>query len=210
MTPTRICVVRHGQTAWNAERRIQGQLDLPLSPVGLAQARATANRLARESFDGIYSSDLSRALGTAEAAARRLGLPIRRCIALRERHYGAFQALTYDEMGRRFPQDSARLLARDAEFELPQGGESLNRFSDRVTQCVDAIVAAHAGGRALVVTHGGVLDILHRRASGKPLSAPRDFDIPNAGVNWLEVAGDTWSILSWAECHHLDEALDEL
>ena len=210
MTPTRICVVRHGETAWNAERRIQGQLDLPLSSAGLAQARAAANWLARESFGALYSSDLSRALRTAEAASKKLGLPIRRCTALRERHYGAFQTLTYDEIRQRFPQESSRFLARDAEFELPQGGESLKRFSDRVTQCADEIVAAHAGGSALIVTHGGVLDILHRRASGKPLSAPRDFEIPNAGLNWFEVVSGEWSILSWAERGHLAEALDEL
>ena len=79
-----------------------------------------------------------------------------------------------------------------------------------MNRCIDAIVSAHAGGQVLVVTHGGVLDILHRRASGKPLSAPRDFDIPNAALNWLEVDQGKWTLLSWAERGHLAEALDEL
>lgn len=207
---TRLCLVRHGETAWNAERRIQGQLDVPLSAVGHAQARATANWLAREDFSAIYSSDLSRALHTAEASAHLLKLPIRRSIGLRERHYGVFQTLTYAELQRRYPREYARFLARDAEFAFPDGGESLRRFADRINACVDAIVAAHPDGQVLIVTHGGVLDILHRRASGQPLSAPRDFEIPNAALNWLEVDQGKWTLLSWAERSHLAEALDEL
>lgn len=207
---TRLCLVRHGETAWNAERRIQGQLDVPLSALGHAQARAAANWLAREDFSAIYSSDLARALHTAEAAAHLLKLPIRRQTALRERHYGVLQTLTYGEFERRHPSAYARFLAREETFALPGGGESLRQFADRVNRCVDEIVSAHPGGQVLVFTHGGVLDILHRRASGKPLSAPRDFEIPNTALNWLEIDHGIWSILSWADRNHLDEALDEL
>lgn len=210
MNTTRLCCVRHGETAWNAERRIQGQLDEPLSAVGHAQARAVANGLSREPIAAIYASDLSRALHTAEAAAHLLKMPIRRCAALRERHYGVFQRLTYAEMHERYPQEYARFLTREADFVLPGGGESLRQFSARVNRSVDEIVAAHPGGQVLIFTHGGVLDILHRRASGLPLSAPRDFEIPNAGLNWFEVVAGEWSILSWAERGHLAEALDEL
>lgn len=210
MTATRLCLVRHGETAWNAERRIQGQLDVPLSAVGRAQARATARSLAGEAFAAIYSSDLARAVHTAEAAAQMLGLPVRRRAALRERHYGVLQALTYAEFGQRHPEAHARFLAREEAFALPGGGESLRRFADRVNRCVDEIVAAHPGGQVLVVTHGGVLDIVHRRASRRPLAVPRDFEIPNAGLNWLEVERDKWTLLSWAGCSHLAEALDEL
>lgn len=207
---TRLCLVRHGETAWNAERRIQGQLDVPLSTAGHAQARAAANALAREDFSAIYSSDLARALHTAEAAAHRLKLPICRQPALRERHYGVLQTLTFAEFAQHHPQAHTRFLAREEAFALPGGGESLHRFAARVHRCVDEIVAAHSGGRVLVVTHGGVLDILHRRASGKPLSAPRDFEIPNAGLNWLAVDDGRWTLLAWAERGHLAEALDEL
>lgn len=210
MTTTRLCLVRHGETAWNAERRIQGQLDLPLSTVGHAQARAVANALAGEDIAAVCSSDLARALHTAEAAAHVLGLPIRRHVRLRERHYGALQTLTYAEFAQRHPAAYARFMAREEDFDLPGGGESLRRFADRVNQCIDEIVAAHAGGQVLVFTHGGVLDILHRRASGRPLAAPRDVGIPNAALNWLETDGDSWRILAWAERGHLVEALDEL
>ncbi len=210
MTATRICLVRHGETAWNAERRIQGQLDVPLSSVGHAQARAAANALSGEDFAAIYSSDLVRALHTAEAAAHLLKLPVRRHPDLRERHYGVLQTLTYGEFEQRHPGAYARFRAREEDFALPGGGESLRRFADRVHRCVDAIAAAHAGSRVLVVTHGGVLDVLHRRASGRPLSAPREVEIPNAALNWLEVASGRWAVLSWAERSHLVEAIDEL
>lgn len=207
---TRLCLVRHGETAWNAERRIQGQLDVPLSTTGHAQARAAANALAREDFSAIYSSDLARALHTAEASAHLLKLPIRKEVALRERHYGVLQTLTYAEFERCHPNAYARFLAREEAFALPGGGESLRRFADRVNRCLDEVVSAHPGGQVLVFTHGGVLDIVHRRASGRPLSVPRDFEIPNTALNWLEVERGKWTLLSWAERSHLAEALDEL
>lgn len=210
VTATRLCLVRHGETAWNAERRIQGQLDVPLSTTGHAQARAAANALAREDFSAIYSSDLARALHTAEASAHLLKLPIRKEVALRERHYGVLQTLTYAEFERRHPNAYARFLAREEAFALPGGGESLRQFADRVNRCLDEVVSAHPGGQVLIFTHGGVLDVLHRRASGRPLSAPRDFEIPNAGLNWLEADNGQWTLLSWAERGHLAEALDEL
>jgi len=207
---TRLCLIRHGETAWNAERRIQGQLDVPLSTVGHAQARAVANALAQEDFAAVCSSDLARALHTAEAAAHLLRLPIQRRVGLRERHYGVLQTLTYAEFERRHPQAYVRFQAREEAFALPGGGESLRQFADRVNRCIDEIVAAHAGGQVLVFTHGGVLDILHRRASGRPLSAPREVEIPNAALNWIAVEDGKWSLLSWAERGHLAEALDEL
>ncbi|HMM53452.1 MAG TPA: histidine phosphatase family protein [Candidatus Desulfobacillus sp.] len=210
MNPVRLCLVRHGETAWNAERRIQGQLDVPLSPRGEAQARATAERLAGEGAAAVYASDLSRARDTAAHAARRLGLAVRTRAGLRERHFGLLQSLTFAEFARRDPAAHARYRAREEGFALPGGGESLRQFAGRVHDCLDAIVAAHPGELVLVFTHGGVLDILQRRASGLPLYRPRDFDIPNCGLNWLQVVGGRWSLRRWAECDHLAAALDEL
>lgn len=210
MTSARLCLVRHGETAWNAERRIQGQLDVPLSAVGRAQARAAAAALATERFDALYASDLARAHETAGACAEALGLPVRSVPGLRERHYGVFQALTYAEMEARHPEEFARFRARDEDFPFSGGGESLRDFAARVNGTVDEILAAHPGGQVLLVTHGGVLDILQRRASRRSLADARDFEIPNAALNWLAVAGDAWSILAWADQSHLAAALDEL
>lgn len=207
---TRICIVRHGETAWNAERRIQGQLDIPLSTVGHAQARALADSLAGEHFDAAYSSDLARAWQTGEAVAQRLGLPLHPRPALRERHYGVFQGLTYAEAVVHHPRDHERLVAREVDYVVPEGGESLTALSVRALRCVEAILAEHAGGALLVFTHGGVLDVLYRRATGKTLAAPRDFDIPNTGLNRIEVTAGRWSIRTWADRGHLAEVLDEL
>lgn len=208
MELTRLCLIRHGETVWNARARIQGQLDVALSGAGHAQARALAGALAGERFDALYTSDLARARQTAQAIAQRLKLPVDSRAALRERHYGVFQSLTYGEARERHPDEYARHARREVDCDF-RTGESLHAFAARVLEGIAQILAAHAGGRVLVVTHGGVLDIVHRRATGASLAAPRDFDIPNAAVNWIEVDGERWSILSWAQRSHLDEALDE-
>ena len=103
----RLCLIRHGETDWNVARRIQGHTDIPLNHTGLEQARLLAQSLADEQFDAIYSSDLGRARQTAEAVAHRLHQTVRLDPLLRERHYGEFQALTYDEARARFPDAHA-------------------------------------------------------------------------------------------------------
>ncbi|THF62440.1 histidine phosphatase family protein [Pseudothauera nasutitermitis] len=206
---TRLCLVRHGETAWNTERRLQGHLDVPLNPTGERQAEATARALAGLApFDAIHSSDLARALRTAQAAGNALSLPVQIDADLRERHYGAFQGLTHEEAQARHPEDYRRWHGRDPQFDL-LGGESLNTFATRIRHTLERIAAAHPGGRVLVFTHGGVLDVAHRLASGRPLHIPRDFSIPNAGLNWLERDAAGWRLLSWAEQDHLDDTLDE-
>lgn len=207
--PTRLCLVRHGETDWNAGKRIQGQLDIALSAAGHAQARATGNALKDEGFAAIYSSDLMRARQTAEATAHLIHQPLHLDAGLRERHYGIFQGLTYAEIEQRHPADYARHQARDPRF-APAGGESLLDFAARVSAACDAIVRRHSGAAVAIFTHGGVLDILHRQATGKPLHTPRDFTIPNCGINWIEVIDGCWTLLSWAERDHLEAARDEL
>lgn len=207
---TRICLVRHGETAWNAERRLQGHIDIPLNDIGLAQARATAASLTNQSFEAAYASDLLRARQTADAIAARCTLQPAIDARLRERHYGVFQALTYDEARARFPEDYQHFESRDPEFVFPGGGESLRQFAARIHEALHDIATRHQGGTVLVVTHGGVLDVAHRLATGKPLETPRDFTIPNAALNWIERDGVDWRLIAWAEQRHLKSALDEL
>jgi probable phosphoglycerate mutase len=206
---TRLCLVRHGETAWNAEHRVQGQLDVALNATGLAQARAVADALAREEFAAIYSSDLSRAMQTAQPVAMRLKLKINPEQELRERHYGIFESLTYAEVKTRYPEDYARFEARDPEFRF-RTGESLRDFSARSISVVSRIASRHPGQDVLVVTHGGVLDKLYRFVTGLPLSAPRDFGIPNCGINRVATGPGGWRLLSWADVSHLQGALDDL
>jgi len=201
MTGTRLCIVRHGETEWNAARRVQGQLDVPLSEVGRAQAISLSQALPQGRFSALYSSDLQRVRQTAGPAAQRLGLEPRLDVRLRERHYGAFQSLTFAEVKAARPADYARHVARDPEFDFG-GGESLRDFSARAIACLAAIAGRHAGEEVLVFTHGGVLEMAYRRAMGMDLTAPRDCETPNCALNWIE-AGERWRVLEWAECEHL-------
>lgn len=206
----RFCLVRHGETDWNAERRIQGQLDVALNAHGRAQARATAAQLVHHRFAAIYASDLMRAHATALAVAHRLNLPIIAERGLRERHYGAWQGHTYADLARTMPDDYARFERRDTQHELPGGGESLSHFARRVGACLDKLAHSHAGEQILVVTHGGVLDIAYRLAVARPLDAARDFEIPNAALNWIEHGPKGWRLMAWAQKAHLAAARDEL
>lgn len=207
---TTFCFVRHGETAWNVERRLQGHLDVPLNDAGRAQAGATAATLAGHRFSAIYTSDLARARVTAVMAGKLLDLEPMLEPALRERHYGVFQGLTYDEARIRYPDVYARFIRRDPDLVFPEGGESLTSLSIRVSELVHRLARDHVGNHVLLVTHGGVLDIIHRLASGQPLDTPRDFTIPNAALNWVTCAQGQWKVLSWADHAHLPQVRDEL
>lgn len=209
MSTSRICMVRHGETAWNAEGRVQGQTDVPLSAVGEAQARALCDALDGERFIALYASDLARVRQTAAPAAARLGLPVRLEPRLRERHYGKFETLTYAEARARLPQDYARFKAKDADYDFGNG-ESLRDFCARAIASVSEIAARHAGEAVLVFTHGGVLEMVHRHAHGTGLSVARDFEIPNAALNWVEIGPVSWRVEAWAQVAHLERALDDL
>jgi len=202
---TTLCLVRHGETDWNVERRIQGQIDIPLNARGRAQAGALARGLADESFVAVYCSDLARACQTAAALSGRVPIVDP---ALRERHYGVLQSLTLEEARLRQPEAHRRHRAREPDYDY-DGGESLNAFAARALAGIAALVRRHAGQTVLAVSHGGVLDIVYRHASGRGLTTPRDFPVPNAAVNWLESDGEDWRILLWADRCHLG-ALDEL
>jgi len=206
---TKLCLVRHGETAWNAQHRVQGQLDVPLNAIGQAQALAASKVLSLEKFDAIYSSDLARARQTAQPVASFLAKEILLEKDLRERHYGIFERLTYAEVKVRYPEDYARFAAHDPEYAF-RTGESLKDFSARSIAVVSRLVKEHTGQSILVFTHGGVLDMLYRFISGLPLSAPRDFGIPNAGLNRVQLAPSGWQIRAWADVAHLENALDDL
>ncbi|THF60713.1 histidine phosphatase family protein [Pseudothauera rhizosphaerae] len=206
-----VCLVRHGETPWNAERRLQGHLDVPLNETGMAQAHATARNLAGRSFSALYVSDLARALQTAIPIARAAGIEAQPMAALRERHYGIFQGLTYAEAAERFPDAYRRFEAREPDFAFPGGGESLLAFADRIGGALTELARRHSGESILVVTHGGVLDVAHRLSTGKALATARDFPIPNAALNWLGFDADRgWRLIAWAERSHLQAARDEL
>jgi glucosyl-3-phosphoglycerate phosphatase len=141
---------RHGETAYNAEHRFQGQRDVPLNAVGKAQAQRAARHLAVLAPSEIWSSDLIRASATAEYLARLTGLEVQQDKDLRERHGGAWEGLTTDEIRERYPADLAA-------WE-PPGGESVEAVADRTCAAFLRIAdAAQPGSLVVVVGHGASL-----------------------------------------------------
>jgi probable phosphoglycerate mutase len=207
---TDFIVVRHGETAWNAEGRIQGHLDSPLNEEGLAQALLVGDRLAREPFSHLYSSDLGRALQTVQPIADHSRRRVVTDVRLRERNLGVFQGLTGAECERRFPEHYARFRTRDPEHVIP-GGESARQMYQRVSDVFTALAREHEGARLVVVTHGGVLDALYRFVHSVPLDQPRDFPVYNASLNRVRLRDAHWSIEDWGDISHLtrDAALDD-
>lgn len=208
-TSTRLCLVRHGETAWNSQKRIQGHIDIDLNATGEAQARALGRSLSGHTFVAAYSSDLRRAWHTAQIATAALGLAVSRAPILRERHFGVLQGITSQEASEQEPHAHRHHLARTPDYDF-ENGESLVEFSLRVMAGLEHIAARHAGGEVLAFSHGGVLDMVYRTATGMPLDAPRDFALPNAAINWLEHRNGAWHLISWADSSHLGQALDEV
>jgi len=206
---TEFLLLRHGETLWNLAGRLQGWQDSPLSAAGATQAEALAARLAAERVERLVASDLGRARATAAPIAARLALATTADPGLRERCYGVLEGRTWDEIRSTYPEAYARLLARDANYVIP-GGESAAQFRDRVVASLERLARENPGAAVAVVTHGGVLGVVHRRVRAIPLEAPRTFSVPNGGVNRVRIAGGRWSIVAWAETDHLPEpALDD-
>ncbi|WJF89833.1 histidine phosphatase family protein [Paraburkholderia bonniea] len=204
---TQILFIRHGETAWNRIKRIQGHIDIALAETGLAQAQQLAARLIAEvregaRLDAVYSSDLQRAQQTAQPFASALGLPLHLREGLRERSYGAFQGYDREQIAARFPDEYAHWQTRDAGF-APPGGESQRGFYHRVLHALEPLVAAHPGGRIACVTHGGVLDCVYRLAGHLSLDAPRDYALLNTSINVVDFAGGVATVVSWADVEHL-------
>jgi probable phosphoglycerate mutase len=207
---TRLIAVRHGETAWNVEARLQGQLDIPLNERGLDQARRAAQSIAEERPDLVVSSDLARAHATAQAIASFTGCPLILEPGLRERSFGNFEGLTHGEVAQRWPEASQRWRSRDPDF-APGEGESLRVFFDRCIAATLRIIEAHAGKTIVLVAHGGVLDCLYRAATRVDLDAPRIWQLDNAAINRLLHTDSGLTLVGWNDTLHLDDpALDEL
>ena len=201
--PTRVFALRHGQTAWNAQQRIQGHIDVPLDDTGRWQAARLAQALAGEDLAAIYSSDLLRAHATAQALAVVTGLPVQTRASLRERAFGRFEGATHAEIEQCWPEDAARWRRREAGYG-PGGGEPLADFYARSVAALTQLAACHPGQAIVVVAHGGVLDCLHRAAMRIALDAPRTWQLGNAGINRLLYTGEGWTVVGWNDAAHLE------
>ena len=207
---TRVLAIRHGETAWNVDTRIQGQLDIPLNDTGRWQAHRLALAVADEGIAAVYSSDLLRAWQTAQSVAAGCGREVIADTGLRERGFGTFEGLTFAEIARRWPQQSERWRRRDPAFGA-EGGEVLTDFYARSLATAERLARAHPGQTIALVAHGGVMDCLYRAASRVALDAPRSWQLGNASINRLLYTPQGFSLIGWSDTRHLEgESLGEL
>lgn len=211
---TRIILIRHGETAWNAVRRLQGHIDIPLSKVGERQALALGRALASERIDVIVSSDLGRARQTAEAVVAHHQLSLQIDPALRERAYGVFEGLLYTEIAERYPVEFAEWQARDVDSIMPHGdrfAESFRQFYDRCTGAISRWANDWEGKTIALVAHGGVLECAYRAANSMALDSPRDFQVKNASINRFTFEASKLGLEHWGDVTHLQTAsIDDL
>ncbi|MES2187774.1 MAG: histidine phosphatase family protein [Pseudomonadota bacterium] len=203
MDATRIIAIRHGETAWNVDTRIQGQLDIPLNGVGEWQAQQVATALAEEPVAAVYTSDLRRAHGTALPLASTRGITAQLETGLRERGFGSLEGMTFAEIEHQLPEQARRWRTREPDYVPEGGGESLLQFRERVTDTLDRLAARHAGEQIVVVGHGGVMDVLYRAATGQELQAPRTWKLGNAAINRLLWTPQGLALVGWADDTHL-------
>ena len=203
MQATRIIAIRHGETSWNVDARIQGHLDIPLNDFGLWQAQRAARALAGEPLDAIYSSDLQRALATAQALGQATAQTVRPDAGLRERCFGSFEGRTFHDIEAESPEQALRWRKRDPEFVPEGGGESLHMLRGRIQHTVDRLASQHIGGQIALVAHGGVMDMLYRLATRQDLQAPRTWELGNAAINRLLWTPQGLTLIGWGDVSHL-------
>lgn len=201
---TRLVVVRHGETRWNLESRIQGHGDSALTENGIAQAEAIARRLAGESFDAVVSSDLGRAMQTAAFVGAATGHAVIPDARFRERSFGRAEGLTYAELHERYPHAFGRHLQdQDPDFQVP-AAETRRRFYARIAGAFEALAFERSGARIVLVCHGGVLAALFRHIQGIPAAERASVEIPNAAYNRVRRDPSGWTIEAWADTAHFE------
>jgi broad specificity phosphatase PhoE len=208
VTATKLFLVRHGQSAGNAEGRFGGHSATPLSDLGFEQARVTADALAKENVSAIYSSDLLRAVQTAEPLSKLLGIPIVTNAAFRERNVGVLEGLTFDESKQEYPSDYYALVNRNIHHVITRG-ESYSDLLDRIKGELRQILSNHRGERIAVFTHTGalcfmtlhLLGAIHRETKQTPWIITS-----NCGINRFEIRGPrNIRVLALNDTRHLSQ-----
>jgi broad specificity phosphatase PhoE len=203
---TKVLLIRHGQSEGNAAGRFGGHTNTPLSPRGRKQSIATAQALTSESLSAIYSSDLPRAMQTAEPLAKLTRIEIQPTDAFRERSVGVMEGLTFEEAAEKHPDQYAALLRRDFEHVLA-GGESYRQLLDRAARKLDEAIETHKGGRIAVFSHTGTICILALHLMGA-LDAPELKAVwiasSNCGISRFDLREDGFlRVLTVNDTRHL-------
>jgi broad specificity phosphatase PhoE len=200
---TRVIFIRHGQTLWNIEKREMGQLDSPLSEKGVMQAKAIAKRLANITFSTLYSSDLGRALQTAQFTSDITGKDIVTDIELRERNMGIFQGYTRKEMAERYPNEwSEYNSSKKFDYVIPNGESQRQRY-ERSIRVFNRLANKHPNDEIVIVSHGGILRGIFEYVL---CLAPGDegrFKRRNATYNVFCKENAQWSLEVWGDTSHL-------
>ncbi len=205
---SRLILIRHGESTWNRERRIQGQLDPPLSEQGHVQARRVAGRLARRRVEALYTSDLLRASQTAAPIATALGVEARPMKELREIFLGEWEGLHTDELAQRFPE-AWDAWTREPSWDVVPRGEGASAFEARVASALEHLFESHAKGDAIVVTHGGVIQIALHSVVGRPSHGLFPFRISNGSVSIVERRNGRMVIATVNDTSHLEGIHEE-
>ncbi|MBZ9749616.1 histidine phosphatase family protein [Deinococcus sp. HMF7604] len=207
---TEFWVVRHGESTWNADGRYQGQADVPLSHIGILQASSLAERLTGQSFDAVYTSDLTRAARTADLVAERLtGAPQPQAHpGLREIDVGELSGLVIADIRERYPEYLATLLTNPWSTRRP-GGESMEDLYARSGAAFAELRARHPGGRVLVFTHGGVVRVAVGLAlGGVPANAWARLSVSNTSLTRVLLGEGSGMLLGFNDDAHLENLLD--
>ncbi|HLY65158.1 MAG TPA: histidine phosphatase family protein [Chloroflexota bacterium] len=200
----RLLLCRHGQTAFNASLRFQGQLDEPLSELGREQARRLGDRLAGERIDVAYTSDLCRAYETATLALAGRPVPLHLDERLREVAFGRWEGLTFAEIKKRFPDDVAARDHDRVNYAMP-GGESLIQLADRLRGFLEDVLPRHGGQTILVIAHGGTMNAAISTLLDMPLSSWWRLRNHNANVSMIHFTAHGPRLASFNDTCHLGE-----
>lgn len=196
-----LILVRHGETEWNKERRYQGQADIPLSSTGKQQAKLVAKRLVEYKFDAIYASDLKRARQTASAITEKNNLTIISEPRLREMSFGVLEGLTWNEAQEQYPEVVTAWL--NDYNQPPEGGESLEVFTARITSFLNELKQKHEGQIVLLTAHGGSLGEFLRLVLGLSSEGRWYFEMENASLSEILISKDFVSLKRLNETCHL-------
>ena len=200
---TRIIAVRHGETEWNKNRLLQGHKHSPLTGLGVKQAEAAGKGLSHFRIDSFYTSDLGRAVQTAEIISSIIGIGFSTDKRLRERSLGLFEGFSRDDVKSRYPEDAGLYESRKNDYRIP-GGESIDDLSARTVSCAEEKAASNTGKTVLFVTHGGVLECFLSKTLRIPMTKDRNYSLYNASINSFTITANfRWKLDYWGDIHHL-------
>jgi len=203
MKETEIILIRHGETEWNSQKRMQGHSNSDLSEVGMGQIQALGELMKNVSFDHIYSSDSLRTRQTAEAITQYSGHTLQFDQRIREKNLGVFEGLTSTEAKERHPEIYRLFKTAGANYVIDEG-ESTQQLLERALEFIEEIRLRHPQERVVMVTHGGVVRVLMKHSLGLPIDAPTRFIIKNTGIFGL-IWNENWLVTQMGVVSHLEK-----